>query len=171
MRLALVVLLSVVALGCANKRNAKTSAPEPSESTTEQTSTDIVIESEPAPPTDPFVYYERTHCFGTCPVFVFTMNYDGTCYYEGRNFVDRIGSYKAQAPDALTGRIRDAAQRVNYFELDSLYDEPMLMDLPAVITKIDGKEVVLRYNGPDLRSLYTLLDEAIEEMTWEPFRR
>lgn len=170
MRLALVVLLSIVVLGCANKRNAKTSAPEPSENTAEQPLADNDAVAQPEPSTDPFVYYERTHCFGTCPVFVFTMNYDGTCYYEGRNFVDRIGSYKAQAPDALTGRIRDTAQRVNYFELDSLYDEPMVMDLPSVITRIDEKEVVMRINGPDLRDLYTLLDEAIEEMTWEPFR-
>lgn len=158
-------------LGCANKRKTNTPSVDEIDRSTEQPATAEAIEEEDTPVLDPFVYYERTHCFGTCPVFVFTMNHDGTCFYEGRNFVDLIGTYSAEAPDALAGRIRDTAQRLNYFELDSLYDEPMVMDLPSVITRIEGKEVVLRINGPDLSALHTLLDEAIEEMTWEPFRR
>ncbi len=171
MRLTLVVLLSVFTLACANKRKANESASEQQDVSTAAPFDSNDDLAEAAPTSGPYVYYERTHCFGTCPVFVFTMNYDGTCFYEGRNFVDRIGNYSAQASDALAGRIYETAQRLNYFELDSLYDEPMVMDLPSVITRIDGKEVVMRINGPDLRALYTLLDDAIEELEWEPVRK
>lgn len=119
---------------------------------------------------DPVVYYERTHCFGTCPVFTFTMTSSGKCTYEGRNFVDMIGVYEADAGNQAIDRIIEAAEAVNYFGLQDSYDDPMVMDLPASITRINGKEVMKRMGGPDLRSLYSVLDELIEELEWTAVR-
>jgi hypothetical protein len=116
------------------------------------------------------IYYQRTHCFGTCPVFRFTALADGSCTYEGINFVDRIGTHTGRVEPGKVKAISALASSMNYFSLDTLYDDQYLMDLPAVITIIDGKTVINRYQGPDLNALYTSLDALIEDVQWETSR-
>lgn len=112
-------------------------------------------------------YYERTVCFGTCPSFSFEVFSDGKCTYTGRNFVDMIGKYKGQVTETQMNSIRLQAIALGYDTLKEKYDQPMVSDLPSTITIIDGKRVLNRYQGPDLKLLYASFDSLIIDVDWE----
>lgn len=159
------VLFFLLIAGCGGRKNTVPVA----ENATPEFTEESVVEKDNAA-AEPVIYYERTHCFGTCPVFRFIASSDGACAYEGINFVDRIGKHIGSVEPAKVQAIAALASSMNYFSLDTLYDDQYLMDLPAVITIIDGKTVINRYQGPDLKALYASLDALIEEVQWESTR-
>lgn len=121
--------------------------------------------------------YKKTLCFGPCPAFTFTLQPDGQATLEiirpmRTAPLDALapGKYSAQASDAgaWNARISTAAEEVLYLELDSVYDNPRVTDLPATITEWRGKSVTNRYNGPDLATLYAAFDEAMAALNWQP---
>ena len=119
--------------------------------------------------------YKKTMCFGPCPAFTFEVNITGSATLT----IDRPlresplselppGAYQAEMTDASAwnARIKEAAEQVHYTTLDSLYDNPRVTDLPAVITEWNGKSVTNRYNGPDLTTLYAAFDETMSALNW-----
>jgi hypothetical protein len=121
--------------------------------------------------------YKKTMCFGPCPAFTFEVTATGAATLS----IDRplrgtplselpLGSYRAQMTDASSWneRIHAAAQEVEYNNLDSLYDNTFITDLPATITVWEGKSVTNRYNGPDLTTLYAAFDAAMAALNWRP---
>ena len=42
------------------------------------------------------VTLERTPCFGYCPSYKVTLKSDGTIIYEGKKFVQMMGTYKGE---------------------------------------------------------------------------
>lgn len=164
MKPLIIISLLLLAVSCGNKRPAMHQSEgtvEPPAETTEAAEVQTGV----------WVFYERTACFGTCPVFRFTLNHDGTCTYEGVNFVDRIGLHGSTANDAQLAHIREALEAANYTDLHEVYDNPMITDLPAVITEVSGQRVVNRIGGPDLKMLYDALDVVIDEVKWTPIRQ
>lgn len=122
-------------------------------------------------------FYKKTMCFGPCPAFTFEVTATGAATLS----IDRPlkesplselppGAYQSQMTDASAwnGRINAAAEQVHYTTLDSLYDNPLVTDLPATITEWNGKSVTNRYNGPDLTTLYAAFDEAMAALNWRP---
>ncbi len=118
------------------------------------------------------VTYERTYCFGMCPVFKSEVLKDGTVLYEGINFVDNMGKHTAVAPESDLDSIKSMLKSVNYFELDSTYDNPAVMDIPAVLSSADlngeSHSVYDRWKAPkELKELYKLLDEIYARLEWQ----
>lgn len=121
--------------------------------------------------------YKKTMCFGPCPAFTFTLQADGAATLEiirplRTPPLDALepGMYIAQAsdPNAWNARLSAAAADVRYNELDSVYDNPRVTDLPATVTEWSGKTVTNRYNGPDLTTLYAAFDAAMAALNWRP---
>ena len=121
--------------------------------------------------------YKKTMCFGPCPAFTFEVAESGSAKLS----IDRPirsgplsklapGPYHAQMTDAYAWNtsIAVAAEAVQYSNLDSLYDNSFITDLPATITEWNGKSVTNRYNGPDLTTLYAAFDEAMVALNWRP---
>lgn len=164
-------LVTILALGsCKNKD--KMVAEEPKAETTAQALGDSVVVNIPnnddlPKRADTLVYYQRTMCFGSCPSFIFVARSNGKCYYEGQNFVDLIGEYRGDCDSALIQPVLDLADRIGYDTLQTVYDNPMVTDLPSVITEIEGKRVMNRYGGPNLSELYSAIDAVIAEIDWE----
>ena len=79
------------------------------------------------------VTLERTSCFGTCPDYKVTLQRDGTIIYEGRRFVQMMGTYKGEAYgfDRLVKLI--LAQK--YFDMKDDYSRP-ITDMPSAITSV-----------------------------------
>ncbi len=166
MRLSAALLLLLFLGGCGNQRSAV------EQPVTNEPVVSAPVTDEAPAPTDPWLYYERTACFGTCPVYKFTLNHDGKCTYEGINFVDRIGFYRGTVDgNAAFMRIREVAEQLDYFALQESYDDSLVMDLPSYYTLIDGKGVLKRMGGPNLKALYDVIDEVIEEVNWEPSKQ
>lgn len=133
-----------------------------------------VLTETPKVDTDSLLfYYERTACFGQCPIFKLTVYKGGYSVYEGKNFVDRIGSYQSNGEKTSLQKIQQAAESIQYFGLDSLYDNPYMTDVPSRIVIIKNndvkKKVVARVKAPkSLEALYQAFDVYIDEQKWKP---
>jgi hypothetical protein len=131
------------------------------------------VESGELLTTDTLIYYQRGACFGMCPIFNLTIYNDGHAIYEGKNFVDHIGFYRANVDPAALQKITDVAGSIGYFSMEEKYDNPNVTDLPSTRTGIakDGKlkMVTNRYKGPkSLLTLYNALDTMIIHTDWKP---
>lgn len=119
------------------------------------------------------ITFRRTLCFGPCAGFTAEFEANGTATLR----LVRPGDTPLAelAPGSYTGTF-DAEQvqwgfverDLAYFSLDSLYDNPMVMDLPAVETTLGGHRVYNRMNGPNLDVLYRRLDSLVYSVTWAP---
>ena len=71
-----------------------------------------------------------------CPVFKSSISQEGLVSYEGINFVDKMGKYEAMLTAAQIDSIIQRIHDVNYFALDSIYDNEYVMDLPSIISSV-----------------------------------
>lgn len=120
------------------------------------------------------VTFRRTMCFGPCAAFTATFAADGTAslrlVHPGQTPLAAldagayVGRFEVPQEDWWGMVERDLA----YFALDSIYDNPMVMDLPAKETTIAGHRVYNRMGGPDLSPLYDRLDSLVYSVTWTP---
>jgi hypothetical protein len=120
---------------------------------------------------DTLTFYERTACFGMCPIFKCVILSNGQVYFEGKNFVDRIGLFQTTWNSAALQKIMQMADDINYFSMNGNYNHEHITDLPSVITrlKLNNQDltIVNRYKGPkELLQLYDVLDELIEQSEW-----
>jgi len=123
------------------------------------------------------VRYQKTMCFGPCPAFVFEVGTDGACsleltrpFREGNLANLEPGLYVAQLErlNDWNTSIAQAYEQTGYRDLAPSYDNPRITDLPATITTIRGYQVENRYKGPDLATLYAVLDTTMANLPWHP---
>lgn len=119
-----------------------------------------------------FASIERTFCFGTCPVYVFKINNDGTASYEGVRNVKRMGTYSAKVTPAQMNKLIEVAKSIGYMDFKDKYDNESITDLPSTTTSIviDGKrkEVMRRYQFPkEIKVLEDAFDVLIETLDWK----
>ncbi|MCB0762958.1 MAG: hypothetical protein KDC12_15640, partial [Flavobacteriales bacterium] len=117
------------------------------------------------------IQYVRTPCFGTCPHFELDVYSTGRAQYNGKRFVQNEGVFTGTWSSEDIMAVFEAAEEINYFELQSTYDNRMVMDLPSVTTRILSgdtlKSVMNRYQGPpELNELYKVLDQIISQTNW-----
>ena len=123
------------------------------------------------------VYFEKTACFGRCPVFAF--EWDGKellslnvkqPFYQGDMTRFAPGKYNAKMSPSeariFNKKILTSAEAASFFTLDSIYDNPMVTDLPSTILAIKGHQVVNRFKGPDLKALYSQIEEQMATFQW-----
>src|SRR5438105_14393153 len=80
------------------------------------------------------VTLERTSCLGTCPDYKVTLRRDGAIIYEGRRFVQMMGTYKGETYgyDRLVKLI--VAQK--YYDIKDDYSRH-ITDMPSSITSVE----------------------------------
>ena len=121
---------------------------------------------------DTLMSFWRTACFWMGPLFKCVILGHNVAWYEGRNLVDRIGTFQTKMDPTALQKIYAMCDQIGYFGFKEQYDHAHVTDLPSVITRIrqGSKEhqVVNRYRGPrELNDLYALLDATIAASKWE----
>jgi hypothetical protein len=115
------------------------------------------------PPKIRQISFERTYCFGTCPVYRVTINADGTVLFKGVAHVIRKGVYKGKIEPEEFKRLATVTEKLGFFGMKTYYGLGMT-DLPSqIITVVTDKGVrrVEEYGGggPDgLWALQRLID-------------
>ena len=116
---------------------------------------------------------QRTMCYGSCPSFAFEVLNDGRASLTVGRFTEEVigrhldeGDYKCTISVIEINKITTYAEANGYFKLNDRYDDKRVMDLPVVISTINGKTVFNRYNGPDLDELYSKIEELISKANW-----
>lgn len=165
--LVFIVLASTV-VGCKKKQAAV--ATESTETTPPAATAESTPQESPQE-AGVFATYERTPCYGQCPIFKLTIYTDGKAVYEGRNWVNMIGTYRTVVSKSSMERLLTAAKEVDYFSMKEEYNNEMVTDLPSVITEVsnDGvlKRVRNRRGGPaSLKTLYGVFDTIVAESFW-----
>lgn len=123
------------------------------------------------------VFMEKTACFGPCSAFQFHWNEAQLVtititrpFREGPLSTLSPGNYHGvvtmEEARLHSREIQAATQSCNYEELEPLYDNPRVTDLPATITEIKGTRVTNRYGGPDLNNLYRTIQTLIDSIEW-----
>ena len=162
MRFGIFICLSSLLFACSSKKNQ-----------VQPVIPVVALEDVKEVVTDTMLYYSRGACYGMCPIFELTVMKDGRAFYLGKNHVDRIGRFQAIIDYSDMAPVLQKANEIGYFELNGVYDNEGIQDLPNIITAIanNGKlhRVRNRYKGPAaLRMLYIELDTLIAKQTWTP---
>ena len=116
---------------------------------------------------------QRTACFGRCPVYELSVLNTGEATLKVGRFCDEAfgrslaeGMHKARVDIKAWKEATDWAESMGFDTLQSRYDNPKVMDLPANIVTVNGKTVFNRYGGPDLNELYTRIERLVGATDW-----
>jgi hypothetical protein len=138
-----------------------------------QMDTAAVVVETPAEISKELATYERTACFGMCPIFKMIVYTDGKVLYSGKNNVNLIGQYQTHVDKATLQKIEDTANSIGYFSMQHEYDNANVQDLPSIYCAVKNGtgelySVKNRWHGPnDLKTLYAVFDNIIESAKWE----
>lgn len=158
------VSIGLIALSCRNKAEVATPATATSTSSSQQ---------KPQP--DSLILsYERTPCFGRCPVFAIMVYKSGYTTYEGKMNTEYSGmNYQYMDLEIIKGII-NRANEVGFFTLRDEYDGGV-SDLPYRKTfvryKSSSKKVVNKGGGdiPEgLSEIEGLIERTFKEVSWKP---
>ncbi|MCF8246463.1 MAG: DUF6438 domain-containing protein [Saprospiraceae bacterium] len=131
-------------------------------------------ESEPEKEVYQVAGYQKTACFGKCPVYQVKFYSDRKVTWYGQHNVERMGWFEAQATDAVLKDIRDKAHAANYWDFAGVYPtDQKVADLPSTVTFIRTgdmeKTVVNTYQGPEeLEAFENYLEGVINGLRWQP---
>lgn len=118
-----------------------------------------------------FAYIRRGACYGTCPTFEIKIYNSGYAELKGTRALDLIGDYTTTISKDKMHALLKRATEIGYFEMDDVYDNEMITDLPETKTSIvkDGarKSIRRRYNYPkEILSFEKLFDALLETENW-----
>jgi hypothetical protein len=164
----IVAFQAVTLISCANKRKLQEAAVV---ETPKVEAAIAVVDSVKKVEDILTLYYERTPCFGMCPIFKLEVFRSGMARFEGKNYTELIGIYSAQFTQQEMDKIVAVADRIGFFQFDEKYDNPAIQDFPTITVALYKGEklkyVINKYRGPkELNDMYTLLDKIIEEKEW-----
>lgn len=118
--------------------------------------------------------FEKTPCFGKCPVYSITLFDDGSIYLEGKMNLSYIGKYQSQLSKAQMVELQFKAEEIGYFSLENTYPpkgQPLMADFPLTKTyiRIGNKEKIIsnRHDSPtSLRQFEAYLENLYFALDW-----
>lgn len=169
-----IIVLSILTGACASKKNGSTENTSSGNETMDknQPTEHQAIFQDVAPGDSLFAYIRKGYCFGTCPVFEIKIYNSGYVVYEGIHNVDRMGFYTTRLEKEEMLKFIDKANEINYFDMQDVYDNAHITDLPETTTSIvingKRKQVKRRYDFPkELVTFETLFSDLLESKKWE----
>ncbi len=168
-------IITIAALVSCNQKKAQNPIDETTKPTTESpTTNEPEVEPEKA---YQVVGYQKTACFGKCPVYQVKFYSDNTATWHGKMNVDRMGWHEAQLEGKVLKDIRDKAFEVGYFDFYGEYPvKYKVADLPSTITYIRvgdmEKTIKNTHDGPEkLAEFEQYLEGMIERLVWKASAR
>lgn len=119
-----------------------------------------------------FLHYERTACFGRCPIFKIKVYKSGYTTYEGVNFVENMGYYYHRVDERTMSELYAAIADADYFSLEDRYDRDNVMDLPSKVFEVNAmgrnKRIVARMDVPQqLLDFADTIEDIFKEVPWQ----
>ena len=118
-----------------------------------------------------FASIRKGYCFGTCPVYIMKVYNSGYVRLEGKANIDKIGVYSTKLSHEQMMTFVNFARRMNYMELNDVYDNIYISDLPETNTSIvlDGKRksIKRRHGFPQsIVSFEKIFSSLLETEKW-----
>ncbi len=125
-----------------------------------------------SPSTDKMeIIYQRTPCFGKCPVYVLTINgATKTATFKGQSDTEKIGTYTKTLSVEELKKLATAFDKANFFALEDAY-MGIITDFPVkTITYTNNgktKKVKERHQAPkELTDLEAIIEEVANSSGW-----
>jgi len=114
--------------------------------------------------------FERTACYGTCPVYEIDIYKNGRIVLEGKKHLDKIGKFEAKLRNDQLEKLINDFESASFFELENSY-RSQFKDLPTkyITYHKDGKsKQVMAYDNipKKLQILIDELDKLVNELEW-----
>lgn len=116
--------------------------------------------------------FERTACYGPCPVDVLVVLADGRLRYEGREHAPRRGRFGGQLTGPEQAALVQAFEEARFFEFAAAY-KSRATDLPTyylTFSRGGRSHKVADYDGAPaaLKALEDRLEALIDAPRWQP---
>ncbi len=121
--------------------------------------------------------FQKTACYGKCPVYQVKFYSDNTATWHGKMNVERMGWHEAKVDKEQIKAIKDKAFEIGYFDFYGEYPlEYKVADLPSTITYIRvgdmEKTIKNTHDGPDkLTEFEQYLESLIENLDWKAMEK
>ncbi|MCA1751181.1 MAG: DUF6438 domain-containing protein [Flavobacteriales bacterium] len=118
--------------------------------------------------------FSKTPCYGQCPVYEVKVYESGRAIWEGKNFVERMGTYSTRITASERQKFFAEAEAEGFYDFDKSYDNPMVQDLPStsLLLKVDGERhrVTIRMGVPkNVKDYFEGAQEWFENRDWQPY--
>lgn len=112
------------------------------------------------------IYYERTACYGTCPIYDMTIRGNRLVTLNGNRFTEKIGQWKLQLTKEETRTLFNAVQDIRWDTLKPKYDSGV-SDFPSTILSINHRKmadtvVITGVHIPSLDSSFAHLNQLVK---------
>ena len=170
MRIFLYLAVLVATISCKNQKNAGAEV----DAEVPTTDTIVMVVEQPTPQDTLVVSFNKTPCFGRCPVYKIKIYASGFSTYEGINFAEKMGLYSTTFSQAQIEKIYNSAVEIGYFDLNNEYNDPQVSDLPSTISRINyngqDQRIMARNNVPEkLKIFHETLAEILLGQNWQSY--
>lgn len=121
-------------------------------------------------PPSAYIEFQRTPCFGGCPIYTLKIDGSGMATFEGKRFTEKIGSYSKQLTKEETQKLFNALKEKEWENYKDEYPTRST-DLPSTIFRFHYKKtskvVVVSGEHPDeLDVLSDMLVSIVDSDGW-----
>ncbi len=177
MKTSLIVLIGVlvlIAFVACNKKTSSSAKEEPVTENPAKPNTNTDNADAPTKEANQILGFQKTACFGKCPVYQVTFYDDGRATWYGKMNVERMGWHETIVTKAEVKRLLDKAQEIGFFDFYNEYPTGQkVADLPSTITFIRigdmEKSIKNTHDGPEKLGEYQkFLENYITALPWKP---
>lgn len=119
---------------------------------------------------DSMIMVKTTACFGTCPMFTFSIDGMGNATYMGKKFTKKEGAHQKQFNAQETNAIFKAFENADYFNFEDKYTADVTDLQTTYLTfkhRGQEKKITLYYEIPaELKELSMMAKKYAETEAW-----
>jgi len=173
LKFALLALVGIAIFAACNQKNANQAQEEPAPPPPPVTDTSVEKPAPEKPTAYQVLGYQKTPCFGKCPVYEVKFFNDNTATWYGRMNVEREGWYEAKVEGKVIKDIQMKADALGYWDFNEKYPvENEVTDLPTTITMVRVGDMIKtvrnKHDAPTkLEEFEKYLSDAIEKLDWK----
>lgn len=96
------------------------------------------------------ISFEKTPCFGKCPIYKIILFNDGSGIYHGIKFTDNLGKHHFYIKKSELKSIIDLSKKIKFNLIEeNKYFNSFIQDLPSTIITIKNHQIKYNENVPE----------------------
>ncbi len=116
------------------------------------------------------ITYNRTGCYGTCPIYELTIDGKGNAVFVGERFTDKLGTWEKSLNKNTYQNLFKSFEEVRWGDLDAEYPA-YVSDVPSTVfqyknKKLEKQVIVTGEHPVELDELSALLNAIVASEGW-----
>ncbi len=143
----------IICIAACNRKVKLAETVRPQQLPKQDNETDIAIERPilkemPLDKTE-LIYYGKTSCYGSCPVYFVQFFSDGSIIYNGIKHVEKIGQIKSKVNTNQLFEMIHTLDQKQFFKLAESYplNGQHISELPNTIIRVNNREMIHTVNN------------------------